>query len=115
MFFRFPWPRRKAPRDQFEDTVALDLDFIVQEFDNAIADIQDPARERIRSALMNCMEPKDLWFLRGKVFNLISHHHCESVAHERVARLDNKLHFFVNHHPDYDPEELPSRPMALLN
>lgn len=116
MFFRLPWLRKKKPyHDHFEDTEVLELDYLVQEFDSAIADIQDPARDHIQSSLMSCQEPKDLWFLRGKVFNLISRHHCERVAHDRVARLDHKLHFFVEHHPDYDPEELPSRPMALLH
>ena len=34
---------------------------------------------------------------------------------DRVARLDHKLHFFVEHHPDDDPEERPSRPIALMH
>ena len=34
---------------------------------------------------------------------------------EDVSRLDQKLQFFVNHHPDHTPEELPSGPMALLH
>ena len=30
-------------------------------------------------------------------------------------RIDQYLRFFVDHHPDYTPEELPSGPMALLH
>lgn len=114
MLFKFPWFGRSR-KHSFEDTQVLELDFIVDEFDESIADIQDPMRGRIQAALMSCMSPKDLWFLRSKIFNLISRHHCERVAHERVARLDQKLKFFVDHHPDYDPDELPSGPMALLH
>lgn len=113
MLFKFPW-FGKHRQDHFEDTQVLELDFLVDEFDEAIADIKDPMRERIQGALMGCMTPKDLWFLRSKVFGLISRHHCERIAHERVARLDQKLRFFVEHHPDYDPDELPSGPMALV-
>ena len=64
---------------------------------------------------MCCQSPKDLWFLRGKLHNLISTHHCEQVANERVSRLDQKMRFFVDNHPDHGSEELPSRPMALVH
>jgi hypothetical protein len=37
------------------------------------------------------------------------------VANSRVARLDQKLRFFVDNHPDYSADELPSGPMALLH
>jgi hypothetical protein len=114
MLFKFPW-FGKSRKGSFEDTQVLELDFLIEEFDEAIADIDDPVRGRIQAALASCMSPKDLWFLRSKVFSLISRHHCERVATERVARLDQKLRFFVDHHPDYDPEELPSGPMALLH
>ena len=49
------------------------------------------------------------------MFNLISKHFCEAEANSRVGRLDHKLRFFVEHHPDHAPEELPSGPMALLH
>ena len=114
MFFRLPWlSKRRVP--SYQHTQALDLDYVVDEFHSAMADIQDPLRVRLHAALMNCRTPRELWFLRGKLFNLISKHHCEGVAHQRVSRLDQKLMFFVNHHPDHTPEELPSGPMALLH
>ncbi|MFP5466795.1 MAG: hypothetical protein ACLGG8_04610 [Gammaproteobacteria bacterium] len=112
MQFKFPW-FGKSRKTSFEDTQVLELDFLVEEFDDAIADIDDPVRGRIQAALASCMSPKDLWFLRSKVFSLISRHHCERVASERVARLDHKLRFFVENHPDYDAQELPTAPMAL--
>ena len=115
MFFRLPWFGKTRHPVQEQDTQVLELDFLVDEFHEAMADIKDPLRTRIHAALMSCETPKDLWFLRGKLFNLISKHHCEYVAHERVARLDHKLRFFVGHHPDHSPEELPSGPMALLH
>jgi len=113
MFFNLPWFKSRKPG--YHDTQVLELDFLVDEFHAAMADIQDPARTRLHAALISCQSPKDLWFLRGKLFNLISRHHCESEAHQRIARLDQKLRFFVDHHPGYDPEELPSGPMALLH
>ncbi len=113
MFFNLPWFRsRKA---NYQDTQVLELDFLVDEFFDAMGDIRDPSRTRLHAALVSCQTPKDLWFLRGKLFNLISKHHCEQEAHQRIARLDQKLRFFVEHHPDHDPEELPSGPMALLH
>jgi hypothetical protein len=113
MFFKLPWFKSKI--EHYHDTQVLELDFLVDEFHDAMADIQDPLRTRLHAALISCQSPKDLWFLRGKLFNLISKHHCENVANERVARLDHKMRHFVDHHPDYEPEELPSGPMALLH
>lgn len=113
MFFKLPWFGKKA--STYHDTVVLELDFLVSEFEDAMSDIKDPLRGRLHAALLACHNPQDLWFLRGKLFNLISKHHCEAVAHSRVSRLDQKLRFFVEHHPDHDPEELPSGPMALLH
>lgn len=113
MFFKLPWFGRKEP--SFHDTQVLEMDFLVSEFEDAVSDIQDPLRTRLHVALLACRNPQDLWFLRGKLFNLISKHHCEFVANERVARLDQKLRFFVGHHPDHSPEELPSGPMTLMH
>jgi len=114
MFFKLPWFGKRR-QEKYHDTQVLELDFLVDEFHDAMADIKDPLRTRLHAALISCQSPKDLWFLRGKLFNLISKHHCESEAHQRVSRLDHKLRFFVDHHPDYTPEELPSGPMALLH
>lgn len=114
MFFKLPW-FNKAKRDHYHDTQVLEMDFLVSEFEDAMSDIQDPLRTRLHAALIACRTPQDLWFLRGKMFNLISKHYCESEANVRVSRLDHKLRFFVEHHPDHDPEELPSGPMALLH
>lgn len=114
MFFKLPW-FNKTKRDHYHDTQVLEMDFLVDEFEDAMSDIQDPLRTRLRAALIGCETPKDLWFLRGKLHNLISKHHCEQIARERVGRLDQKMQFFVAHHPDYDAEELPSGPMALLH
>jgi hypothetical protein len=113
MFFKLPWFKSKSP--SYHDTQVLELDFLVDEFHDAMADVKDPLRMRLRAALMSCQTPKDLWFLRGKLHNLISTTHCERVANERVSRLDQKMRFFVANHPDYEPEELPTRPMVVLN
>lgn len=114
MFFRLPWlSKRRAP--SYQHTQALDLDYVVDEFHAAMADIQDPLRVRLHAALMNCRTPRELWFLRGKLFNLICKHHHEGEANKRVGRLDAKLRYFVDNHPDYSADEVPSRPMALLH
>lgn len=114
MFFKFPW-FSKDKRPQYHDTQVLEMDFLVSEFEDAMMDIEDPMRRRLQAALACCTSPKDLWFLRGKLFNLISKYHCEHIAHQRVAKLDQKLRFFCEHHPDYAVEDLPSGPMALLH
>ncbi len=114
MFFKLPWFGKKK-REPYHDTQMLELDFIVDECHDALSDIVDPTRARLQAALMMCESPKDLWFLRSKLHALISRHHCQSVANERVSRLDQKLRFLVDHHPDYSPEELPSGPMVLVH
>lgn len=114
MFFRLPWlGKRKAQHRH--DTPVMEFDSVVDEFHAAMADIQDPLRSRLHAALMRCMTPRELWFLRGKLFNLICTHHHEGEAQRRVGRLDAKLQYFVDHHPDHSADELPSRPMALLH
>ena len=114
MFFRLPWfAKQKTPR--YQDTQVLEFDDLIDEFHAAMADIQDPMRARLHAALMTCQSPRELWFLRAKLFNLISRHHFESVAHARLQRLDAKLQFFVENHPDHTADELPSRPMALVH
>ncbi|MGE0349160.1 hypothetical protein [Hydrogenophaga sp.] len=116
MFLRLlPWFGKTTPKAQYHDTQVLEMDFLVDEFHEAMADIKDPVRTRMHAALMSCQSPKDLWFMRSKLFGLISKHHCESVANTRVARLDQKLRFFVDNHPDYSSDELPTGPMALLH
>jgi hypothetical protein len=114
MFFRLPWFTKAKPVS-YHDTQVLEMDFLVDEFHDAMSDIQDPLRTRLAAALISCQSPKDLWFLRGKLINLISKYHCEHEANKRVSRLDQKLRFFVDHHPDHTPEDLPSGPMALLH
>jgi hypothetical protein len=113
MFFKLPWFKSKTP--SYHDTQVLELDFLVDEFQEAMADIKDPLRTRLHAALMCCQSPKDLWFLRGKLHNLIATYHCQQVANDRVSRLDQKMRFFVDNHPDYESEELPSGPMALMH
>ena len=114
MFFRLPWFSKSKPAS-FRDTQVLDFDYLIDEFQAAMADIKDERMSRLHADLLHAQSPKDLWFLRGKLFNLISRHHCESEAFRRVARLDEKLQFFVEHHPDYSADELPSKPMALVH
>ena len=113
MFFKLPWFGRKEP--SFHDTQVLEMDFLVSEFEDAVSDIQDPLRTRLHAALLACRNPQDLWFLRGKLFNLICMHHHEGEANKRVGRLDAKLRYLVDNHPDYSADEVPSRPMALLH
>ena len=112
MFFKLPWFKKSQPH-QYQDTQVLELDFVIDEFRAMLSDIDDPQRYRLQAALMVAQNPKDLWFLRSKVFNLISKHHCESVARTRITGLDSKLQFFLEHHPDYSPDELPTKPGVL--
>jgi len=112
MFFKLTW-FKKSRIHHYENTPVLELDFVIDEFRSMLADVEDPQRFRLQAALMLAQSPQDLWFLRSKVFHLISKHHCESVARERITGLDSKLQFFVEHHPDYSPDELPSKPGVL--
>jgi hypothetical protein len=114
MFFKLPW-FRKAKRVAYHDTQLLELDFIVDEYHDTLSDINDPKCKQLQASLMMCTSPQDVWFLRSKLHDMIARHHCQSVANERVARVDQKLRFLVDHHPDYSPEEMPSGPMALVH
>jgi hypothetical protein len=58
MFFKLPW-FSKAKKDNYGDTQVLELDFLVDEFQDAMADIQDPVRVRLHAALISCENPKD--------------------------------------------------------
>lgn len=116
MFFRLPWTaKRKTLQQRHRQAPVVQFDTVVDEFQSAMADIQDPMRARLYAALMRCMTPRELWFLRGKLFNLICQHHHQGEAQRRVSRLDAKLQYFVDHHPDHTADELPSRPMPLLH
>ena len=66
MFFKLPW-FNKSKDAKYSDTLVLELDFLVDEFHDAMADIQDPLRTRLHAALISAQTPKDLWFLRQAV------------------------------------------------
>ena len=114
MLFKFLW-RKKEVQPDFCDTQLSDMDDLIGDFMEAITDVRSPAKDRLNAALISCQTPKELWFLRDKVFNLLAHQFSESQAHFRLEGLDSKLAFFVSHHDEYDPDELPSRPLALLH
>ena len=114
MFFKLPW-FGKTSKARYHDTQVLELDFLVDEFYEAMADIEDPVRQRMQGVLASSQTPRDLWFMRGKLFALISKHHCESVATTRLARLDQKLRYFMSNHPAHSADELPTGPMGLMH
>ena len=46
MFFKLPWFKSKSP--SYHDTQVLELDFLVDEFHEAMADVKDPTRMRLQ-------------------------------------------------------------------
>ena len=63
MFFKLPWFGQKKP--SYHDTQVLEMDFLVDEFEDSMSDIHDPVRTRLHAALIACLNPQDLWFRRA--------------------------------------------------
>lgn len=56
-----------------------------------LADIAEPERDAVLRRLGRLRRADDLWDLRNALFGLVSLHHGESVARERLVRFDAGL------------------------
>ncbi|TNF51618.1 MAG: hypothetical protein EP308_12925 [Burkholderiales bacterium] len=57
----------------------------------SVHDCQDEAAARLRSRIGQARSHKELWMLRSEAYRVISLHHCQSVA---VERIDLLMHVF---------------------
>jgi hypothetical protein len=57
----------------------------------SVHDCHDEAASRLRSRIQSARSHKELWMLRSEAYRVISLHHCQSVA---VERIDLLMHVF---------------------
>lgn len=50
-------------------------------------DCADNSAQRLRAKIENAKTPSELWMLRNDTYQVISHHHNQSVAAERINGL----------------------------
>ena len=86
------WPgqafARSAARPDRVARGSLPLDAIRQEFIESIDAIRTPAAEALLDRIHVARSLHDLWHLRAEIFSLVSLHHDQSEADERLARLN---------------------------
>ena len=57
-------------------------------FGDALNDIPDGAAETLACRAAAAPSLRELWHLRNALFTLVAVHHCESIAHQRLAALN---------------------------
>jgi hypothetical protein len=77
-----------APRPGRVARGALPLDAIRQEFIDAVDAIRTPAAEELLDRIHFARSLRELWHLRAEIFRLVSLHHSQSEADERLAWLN---------------------------
>lgn len=83
--FTRPRPsRRPAPR-------LADVQQARQHMLQCLTDCHDASALRLRSRIQSAASHKDLWMLRSEAYRVISLHHCQSIA---VERIDKLMHLF---------------------
>lgn len=89
---------------------------LAQEFEAVIADLQGPHVEVLRRQVKRSENPRDLWFLRERIFLMVAGQISEEAASQRIRRIDERMRHFVSHHRfEYRKDELPSQPANLVH
>jgi len=57
----------------------------------SLADCHDASALRLRARIHAAASHKDLWMLRSETYRVISLHHCQTIA---VERIDQLMHVF---------------------
>ena len=79
---------RSAPRPGCVARGALPLDAIRQEFIESVDGIRTAAAEELLDRIHFARSLRELWHLRTEIFSLVSLHHSQSEADERLAWLN---------------------------
>jgi len=67
---------------------AVPLDAVRQEFIDAVAGIRTPGGDDLLDRIHFARSLRELWHLRAEVFRLVSLHHSQAEAGERLAALN---------------------------
>lgn len=54
----------------------------------AVSDCRDVVALRLQAQIVRAHSARELWHLRAPAHDLIARHHCQTVAAERIQRLD---------------------------
>jgi hypothetical protein len=79
---------RRAPRPGRVARGALPLDAIRQEFIESIDGIRTAAADELADRIHFARSLRELWHLRAEIFSLVSLHHDQAEADERLAWLN---------------------------
>jgi len=80
------------PRNTRRPTPRLaDVQLARQHMLQSLADCNDASALRLRNRIQLAASHKDLWMLRSEAYRVISLHHCQSIA---VERIDQLMHVF---------------------
>lgn len=75
------------PLDLAEADETVSLDTLRIGLLDAFHDCGGARSERVRLKLAAARTARDLWLLRGEVFQVIADHHCQSIARDRINAL----------------------------
>lgn len=79
---------RVAPRTRARKTASLkELGSIRSAMLDCIHDCQSPTSQRLRHQIGHAQTPQELWLLRNDAYQMISRHHNQTVAAERINNL----------------------------
>jgi len=73
-----------------------DIQLARQHMLQSVSDCHDEAAARLRSRIESARSHKELWMLRSEAYRVISLHHCQSIA---VERIDTLMHVFEDRVP----------------
>lgn len=82
--FRNPFPAPAAPRAMGP----AELQRLRNALLDAVSDCRDVLALRLQAQIVRAPTAQDLWHLRATAHDLIARHHCQTVAAERIRRLE---------------------------
>lgn len=75
------------PLDPDEADGTVSLDHLRIGLLAAFEDCSGARGDRLRLKLAAARTARDLWLLRGEVFQVVADHHCQSIARDRINAL----------------------------
>ena len=77
-----------TPRARRRSTPAIDLERVRRDFSDAVDDLRSDAADALLDRIHDARGLRELWHLRAEVFRLVSLHHSQLEADERLAWLN---------------------------
>lgn len=64
------------------------FDDMRQEFEQSVEDIEAPGAIELRARIRHAQSRQELWYLRGRIFDLVARAHSQEAAQRRLRPLD---------------------------